>query len=406
MARRIGILGPPVADFRRLWTATAVSVFGTWAAGIALSVRVFGETHQPAWVSAVFAAEFLPPVVIGLRFGGLLNRWHPRRALVASDLVNALAFTALALIHQPLAVVALAFVAGAASGVFRPIALGVVPSVVPDNAIDEANGSLAAIDTAMSSAGQATAGAAVAVVGASAVLAANAASFAISALLITACSTITRPVEEPEPAVSARRQLRRNLRAIRRSPALRQVALSWVPMLMVVGVVNSIEVPLLLGPFHAGPAMAGLAVASATAGQVLGSLVAGNLGPRLSTLYPLFLAVLGAGLLVSGLSPAISLVVLAFIVSGIANGLALVHNRSALQRSTEPGQRPAILALLMSAGAVMTTVGAAAGGAIAALASIRAAFVAAGLVGLAASVAAVATRPREPRGALAERSPT
>src|SRR5690348_1366123 len=251
MARRIGILGPPVADFRRLWTATAVSVFGTWAAGIALSVRVFGETHQPAWVSAVFAAEFLPPVVIGLRFGDRLNRWHPRRALVASDLVNALAFTALALIHQPLAVVALAFVAGAASGVFRPIALGVVPAVVPDDAIDEANGSLAAIDTAMSSAGQATAGAAVAVVGASAVLAANAASFAVSALLITACSTITRPAEGPGPAVSARRQLRRNLRAIRRSPALRQVALSWVPMLMVVGVVNSIEVPLLLGPFHA-----------------------------------------------------------------------------------------------------------------------------------------------------------
>src|SRR5690348_17460182 len=60
-----------------------------------------------------------------------------------------------------------------------------------------------------------------------------------------------------------------------------------------------------------------------------------------------------------------------FIVSGIANGLALVHNRSSLQRSTDPAQRPAILALLMSAGAVMTTVGVAGGGAIAALVSIQ-----------------------------------
>src|SRR5436305_13933561 len=108
MAPRIGILGPPVRDFRRLWAATAVSVLGTWAAGIALAVRTFAETHQPAWVSAVFAAEFLPPVMIGLVFGNRLNRLHPRRALVGSDLVNAAAFTVLALVHTPAAVVALA----------------------------------------------------------------------------------------------------------------------------------------------------------------------------------------------------------------------------------------------------------------------------------------------------------
>jgi MFS family permease len=368
-------------------------VLGTWAAGIALAVRTYSETHQPGWVSAVFAAEYLPPVVIGLGLGAVLNRLPARRALVVSDLVNAGVFGTVTFVHTPIAVVGLAALAGAASGIFRPIALGVVPAVVSEAQIDEANGSLAAVDTAMSSIGQAGAGALIAIVGASAVLGANSVSFLASALLLASCRSLGAAPAGSGPRRGAARQLRRSLRQIRRSPALRQVALSWVPMLAVVGVVNSIEVPLLLGPFKAGPAVAGLAIASATAGQVLGSLIAGRVGRRLAPLYPLCLGVLGAGILASGVSPLLGLVVLCFIVSGIANGLALVHNRSALQRATAAEDRPAILALLIGAGAVTTTMGAAAGGALAGLVSARAAFVAAGALGIGMAVSALATQP-------------
>src|SRR2546421_7800251 len=145
-----GFVGPSVPDFRRLWTATAVSVLGSYAAAIALAVRTYQDTHQPVWVSAVFAAEFVPIVVIGLVFGARLDRVRPLPALVASDLVNAAAFAALVLVHRPAAVVGLAIVAGAATGVFRPIALGVVPAVVGDDRLDAANGALAAVDTTMS----------------------------------------------------------------------------------------------------------------------------------------------------------------------------------------------------------------------------------------------------------------
>jgi len=44
------------AEFRRFLLATAVSVLGTYAAAIALAVRTFQDTGQPAWVSAIFAA--------------------------------------------------------------------------------------------------------------------------------------------------------------------------------------------------------------------------------------------------------------------------------------------------------------------------------------------------------------
>ena len=108
------------AEFRRFVLATAVSVLVTYAAAIALAVRTYQDTGNPAWVSAVFAAEFLPPVAIGVLLADRLNRLQPRRALVASDLASAAVFAVVAGVHTPIAVVALATVAGAAAGIFRP----------------------------------------------------------------------------------------------------------------------------------------------------------------------------------------------------------------------------------------------------------------------------------------------
>jgi MFS family permease len=383
-----------VSDFRRLWLATAVSVLGTYGAAIALAVRTYQDTGRATWVSAVFVAEFLPPLVIGLAFGERLNRLSPRRSLVASDLASMCCFAFLAVVHDPAAVVALATAAGAASGVFRPISLAVVPALVGEEGLDRANASLTAVDTAMTAIGQGLAGVVIVTAGAGVVLGANAASFAASALLLTGCHGINEPPAAGTPMVGARRQLRRSLRVVRRARPLRQVALSWIPMFAVLGVFNSMEVPLLLGPFGASAAVAGLTVAALTGGQVLGALAAGRVGgARIALLYPLLLAIIGAATLACGAAQALAVAVAAFVVCGIANGLALVHIRSTLQRSTASDQRAAVTALLISGSAVMTAGGAAVGGLLATAYSPRTAFLAAGVVGCGTALVAVATRP-------------
>ncbi len=188
------------AEFRRFVLATAVSVLGTYAAAIALAVRTYQDTGQPAWVSAVFAAEFLPPVAIGVLLADRLNRLQPRRALVVSDLVSAAVFAVVAGVHTPAVVVALATVAGTAAGIFRPISFAVVPAVAGEDRIDAANGTLAAVDTAMTAIGQAGAGAVVAIAGAGVVLGANSASFVMSAALLASCGSLAARV----PATGAR----------------------------------------------------------------------------------------------------------------------------------------------------------------------------------------------------------
>ena len=119
---------------------------------------MYRDTGSPEWVSALFVAEFAPAVVIGVLFAGRLDRLAPRRALVISDLVCAACFVVLATVHQPAAVIALATVAGAAVGVFRPVALASVPVLVEEPELDAANGALTAVDTFMTTVGQAVSG--------------------------------------------------------------------------------------------------------------------------------------------------------------------------------------------------------------------------------------------------------
>ena len=78
-----------------------------------------------------------------------------------------------------------------------------------------------------------------------------------------------------------------------------------MPVLAAMGIVNSIEVPLLLGPLAAGAALTGLTIAAASAGQTFGSLLAGRVGNWLGRQYALVLTVVGVTVLASGVSPTV-----------------------------------------------------------------------------------------------------
>ncbi len=386
--------GPAAPGFRRLLLATAISVTGTYAAVVALAIRTFNDTQSAAWVSALFVAEFLPPVVIGVLFAGWLNRLSPRTALAGSDIVSAGVFGVIAFVHRPIAVVGLTVVAGAAAGVFRPVVLAALPGLVEETELESANTAVATVDTGMALLGQAGAGVAVAAAGASVVLGANGVSFGLSALLLASC----RSLATSAPQVDTGRRwggIGAGAELIRRTPALLHLTLSWMPMLVVLGVVNSIEAPLLLHSFGAGPATVGFVIAALSAGLVAGTVVGGRFAASAAARYPLVLAVFALGVVIAGLSPWLGLVVGAFVVIGFANGVALVHNRLVLQRSIEPARRAGVIALLMSAGAVMTMVGAAFAGAASGVWNPRAVFAVAGLFGLLlAAPAAALSRPR------------
>jgi MFS family permease len=398
------LAGPRADGFRRLWLATAVSVLGTWAAAVALSVQMWQETHSPAWVSALFVAEFVPPVIVGLAFGARLNRMRPRRGMVAADLASAGVFALLVVIREPALVVALAGAAGVAAGVFRPLSMAAVPLLVRDEELEAANGALAGVDNTMTFAAQAAGGILVAVAGPAAVLAVNAVSFLASAVLLGGCRPLAA-APAGGAGGSALAAIRASVASVRRSPALVQIALVWPLVLLLAGATNAVEVPLLLGPLDATPVSVGFALAATSAGIVAGSLAAGRLGPRLARIYPLAVVALGAGWALCGLAGSVAAAMPVLALMGIANGVALVHNRTDLQRHSSPAERAGLIALLVAAGSAATMAGAVAGGTLATVFGPRAVFVAAGIVAVGCVLPLVVLLDRRARALARSRGP-
>ena len=355
---------------------------------------MFRDTGSPEWVSALFVAEFAPAVVIGVLFAGRLDRLAPRRALVISDLVCAVCFVVLAMVHQPVAVIALATVAGAAVGVFRPVSLASVPVLVEESELDSANGALTAIDTLMTTVGQAASGILLTVIGAGAVLVANAVTFLVSAALLWGCRSLIAAAATG-PLASVLGHIRRSFQTVVRSPSLLQVAVAAPLTLIMGGAINALEVPLFLGSLGASAAVVGIAIAVLQVGVLGGSLFAGSRGQTLGRLYPSILGLAGIFTIIAGLAGHLGVAIAAFFAFGVTNGIVLVHNRSVLQRETPPAERAGTIALLMSLGAVAMTVGAIGGGMLAEEWSPRVVIAVAGLFGVFVVMpAALVTRPR------------
>jgi MFS family permease len=401
----LGLVGPASPGFRRLWLATTVSVLGTWAAVIALAVRTYDETGSAAWVSALFVAEFAPPIAIGIFLGRALDRLGVRRGLVASDLLNAAVFATLAFVHEPVAVVALALVGGAANGVFRPLSVAAVPLVVPDEELDVANGALAGIENGMTFLAQAIGGIAVALVGAAGVLGVNALTFVASALLLATCRPLRAGAAAAGPGPMVRRGLLGDLRVaaatIRRSTPLLHVAVPWTLLVLLAGAANGIEVAFLRSAFGAGPAAIGAVIACMSLGLVAGSVAGGAVVRRVGASFPLVTLLFAAGWLACWAAPSAIAAGAAFAALGVLNGLVVVHNRSALMRESAPGERGALIAFVMAVGSAAVVAGAALGGVVATVWDPRAVFLVTAVA--AAALAAPAAALIHSRDGLAAR---
>ena len=105
-----------VQSFRLLALATVGSAFGTWLAFVALTIDVYDRTDSAVWVSALLIADFLPAIVIGIAASSLVDRLPRRRLMIASDLARVAIFAVLPFANDPGTIVALAALAGFATG--------------------------------------------------------------------------------------------------------------------------------------------------------------------------------------------------------------------------------------------------------------------------------------------------
>jgi MFS family permease len=186
-AGRLGLL--KIRDFRNVFLAQSISVFGDGITPVALTFAVLGLTGSATDLGLVLAAQSLPLAALAL-VGGVWADRLPRAALmVTSDLVRAavqitgaiLLLTGAAHIWQ-LAI--LAAVHGAAEAFFRPAAGAIMPQIVPAERLQQANALMGLSDNFGWMVGPAVAGVLVALIGAGGAIAVDGATFLVSAAFL------------------------------------------------------------------------------------------------------------------------------------------------------------------------------------------------------------------------------
>ncbi len=360
--RRLDLLRR-ATDYRRLFVATLASGAGTYLAAIALTVDVFDRTGSGTWVSALLIAEFLPAILIGLLLGPLVDRWSRRRLLIGSDLVRLAVFCALPFAGSATVVVILAFIAGLATGFFRPAVYAGMPNLVDDDDLPAANALLQAVENLAWMIGPIIGGVLLAVQGPELAYWLNAVSFLLSAALLARIPARRLQAGEIESR-GHWQDLGDGFRLVRRSRALLTVLVVWNVVLLGSAAVNVAEVVLAKVSLDAGDFGFGVLVGASGLGLTLGSLAAGSLLDRLGirNTYAATIAVMALGYGVAAVAPTLAVAVVAVVVGTFGNGAAIVCNALLVQRGAPDELRGRAFTVIMSSNYVLLGLGMAVAG--------------------------------------------
>src|SRR3712207_1456668 len=145
LTSRIGMLRPmQIRDFRLLWTGMTVSFTGDGFYLVAIAWLSYELSNVPTAFSMVSFAWSLP-MVIFLLFGGVLSdRFERRKVMIAGDVIRGIAIVSMGALAvtgvvQLWHLIALAALYGVGQAVFNPAFGAIVPDVVPNNLLVEAN---------------------------------------------------------------------------------------------------------------------------------------------------------------------------------------------------------------------------------------------------------------------------
>jgi len=388
-------VGADDRDFNRLWAAQSVSAFGARIAREGLPIAaVTTLAASPSALGVLAALTGLASLVLGLTAGGWVDRRPRRGVMISMNLLRAAALATLPLaamtgvLSLPLILGAGTVIAGA-STVFIMAEHAILPGLVSQERLLSANARLSATDSVAEIGGPALAGILFQVLTAPIAVAATAATWLSSALLLLRIQG-ERP---PSTAVGNDGGGLSFLSGFRTAWGDREVRVLFLIQLawgLTGGVFASLYVLFALRTLQLPTALLGLAIACGGLGALAGAVAGPTLERRLGAGRTLTLVLLLGALvnLAIGLAPSgvvggmTVLVVTQFL--GDLFGVTAVILMSSLRQARVAGDHLGRVTGVFEAGSGgMAVVGALAGAALAEAAGVRSAMLAAAALSLA-----------------------
>lgn len=326
-----------VRDARALIGASAASQLGDWLYNAALLGYVYSATGSAAWVGAATIGRLLPYVLLGAVGGTVADRYDRRAVLLVGDVARVVLMLALAVVVAAdgavVLVIAFTALSSAAGAAEKPAAMALLPRLVGESRLGPANALLHTVQDLGVVVGPAIGAVLLAVAPASVAFVVNAATFALSAALV---STMRRQppstgANDDEGAVV---QIGRGLRVARVTPFV-------IPLFVVVAMVEftygAQTVQLVLysqGPLDLGEGGYGWLLAAAGAGGLLSATINGRLAlsTRVSAIVVGAAALVCASQLIYAAVEVVLVAVAATILGGAGMVAAEVVAETALSR--------------------------------------------------------------------------
>ncbi|MGH9186119.1 MAG: MFS transporter [Acidimicrobiales bacterium] len=316
-----------VREYRAIFAASALSWIGDMFSKVAISVLIFNDTDSVALAAAGFAVGYLPWVAGGPVLAALAERRSYRRVMIGCDLGRMLLVGTLAIPGLPLPVLfVLLFAAALLTPPFEAARSALLPAVLEGDRYVVALSAQNLVNQ-VAQVGGYVAGGALAAVNPRGALAIDAATFALSGLLLWRWVRPRPPALAPDRTAHLLRDTADGFRVVFSHPVRRAIALivfaavafAIVPEGLAVGWADDLG---------GGARTTGFLMAAGPIGVVVGAIVLGRLlapSVRIRLIRPL--AVLAPIALVPALfEPPIASVLVMVAISGFATSLLIPAN--------------------------------------------------------------------------------
>jgi Na+/melibiose symporter-like transporter len=314
-----------------LTAAILVSALGDFLAVIPLALHLQHDSGSGLVVAGLFIALWTPVAALAAPAGLLVDRFDPRRTLIAVSLAQAVVAAGLAFAGSTFAILALTALLGCGVAVANPAEFALVPAVADESRLKAANGRIESARYLGYTLGPLLGGALAASGGTRVALLIDAASFAVVALV----ALVLRPRHAPARDHADLGRARDGIVFLLRDRVLALViSVAFVSLLFMTASATA-EVFFATDVLGAGDLGYGVLMTAWTAGMVLGATTLPRRVPAAAaaTAALVAIAVQGLGLALPTLWLALGFALVAYVVGGAAQGLknvlirTLIHER-------------------------------------------------------------------------------
>ena len=339
-----------MGEFRALWLAQVLSVAGDQLARVALTLLVYDRTHSSLLAAITFAASVVPSFIGGITLSGLADRFPRRRVMIACDLTRVVLVAVMAVSGIPIAVlVVLLFLVTLIGAPFLSARAALYPDLL--------TGDLYVLGTAVTLTtlqfaqvlGFAVGGAVVGFFGVRVSLLIDAATFALSALIIfvwvrswPAVQAAAARETEAEADAESGGGLLAGLRLVFTSPALRiPMLLGWLAAFY--NIPEGVSAPL-AAALGGGAVAVGLILAAPAFGATVGAIAFSRfVAPATRVRWMIPLAASACGVLVLFVfRPPLPIALMVLVVSRPLRLLPACRERFVCRRHSGAAAQPGV----------------------------------------------------------------